>query len=108
MRKSKSKPLSIADILGIKQQTPYETTDIAKYENQIKKMNLLELHQHAIKAGLRPAHDRQLVEKSLLNLFKTKNNELLGLISKNSLKVKPQKTIHDIIEKGIKKASKGK
>jgi hypothetical protein len=102
MKKSKSKALSIADILGIKQATPYDTTDISQYEIQIKRMNLLELQEHAIKAGLRPSHDRLLVEKALLNLFKTKQNTLLGIIKKDTLKIKPAKTIYDIIEKGHK------
>jgi hypothetical protein len=46
---------------------------------------------------LRPSDDRHLLEKTLVNTFKSKNTELLRLTNKTNLKVKSAPSIRDVL-----------
>jgi hypothetical protein len=91
------KQKTLSEILGFRVQSPYETKDIVTYERSLKKMNMLDLQSHAIELGLRPSDDRHLLEKTLVNTFKSKNTELLRLTNKTNLKVKSAPSICDVL-----------
>jgi hypothetical protein len=100
---TKAAPMMLADVLGIKTSNPYTASNLEEYKQQISKLNLLDLQEHAVTVGLRPSSDRGMLEKTLINLFRTRHNELYALLDKKNVKTKSEKTIYDIINNPKKK-----
>ncbi len=62
---------TIDEILGQKPQGPFKATSLAEFENHVsKEMNLADMFELATRVGLRPVHDRPLLQKRLVDEFK--------------------------------------
>ena len=101
-RKKQEPPKTILEILSKTPTSPYNTKAINEYSSQLQKMNLLEMQTHAIGLGIRPCGDRELLQKTLINLFKSNNSTLSSLVAHKDLKVKKNLTLLEIIKSGKK------
>ena len=67
---SKFEPTSLDQIWGDTGSAKYGTLEELKYISQIKAMNKSDLHSHAIKLGILPVENRELLTNRLLREFK--------------------------------------
>ena len=66
----------------------YNTQDSLEYANFMRKMNLAELQEHAVKVGIVPSTDRKKLETVLAKEFETnKRNYRVALSTKGVKKV---------------------
>jgi regulatory protein YycH of two-component signal transduction system YycFG len=61
---------TLDQIWGDEGNSKYGTLDESKYTTQIKAMNKSDLHSHAIKLGILPVENRELLTNRLLREFK--------------------------------------
>ena len=61
---------TLAQIWGDEGNSKYGTLDESTYTTQIKAMNKSDLHSHAIKLGILPVENRELLTNRLLREFK--------------------------------------
>ena len=95
----KNEMKTLAEIMGTVPTSPYQTNIINDYIVQMSKMNLIELQKHAVGVGIRPSGDRILLEKTLINVFKSTNNTLAGLAKTSAPKVKKPEGLLEIIKR---------
>lgn len=101
-------PKSIKEILGVKEESDYATTSELEYEEQISKLNMIDLQNHAIKLGFRPSSDRPLLMRTLVSEFRKRNNALANRVSGDLKKKNSGPTIQSILEKATKEKTKSK
>jgi hypothetical protein len=78
------KNLTLKDMLATNKFASYGTESLEEYTAQIKKMNLSDLHYHAIKLGIRPHSDRRRMEKLLAQEFNRTKSSYLAACNQSS------------------------
>lgn len=68
--KSEFEKTTLDQIWGDEGNSKYGTLDESTYTTQIKAMNKSDLHSHAIKLGILPVENRELLTNRLLREFK--------------------------------------
>lgn len=64
-------PRTLEQILGYNGLSKYQTMDEEEYQEAISSMNKSDLNKHAIEHSLIPIENRGILEKRLLNEFRT-------------------------------------
>lgn len=63
-------PTTLDQIFGDTGITKYKTLDLSEYETSLGEMNLSDLQNHALKLGLVPIDNAQMLKKRLVVAFK--------------------------------------
>lgn len=61
---------TLSSLIGEDRVSPYSTANTEEYESYINELNLTDLHRHAEKVGLVPAHERRVLKERLLREFR--------------------------------------
>ena len=83
---------TLDQIWGDQGNSKYGTLDEAAYTSQIKAMNKSDLHSHAIKLGILPVENRELLTNRLLREFK---KHVLSFTKPKQTKAKKPKEVSD-------------
>lgn len=57
----KEEKKDLYDIIGQKRKNPFGSQTLEVYKAKIEKMNMSDLHEHAISVGLIPVHNRKVL-----------------------------------------------
>lgn len=93
---------TLAEILHAVPGLPYATSALSEYIDEISKMNLIDIQEHAVSIGIRPSSDRMVLEKTLTNIFKSSMSSAAGLTNLANVKTKKPEGLLDMIKKGRK------
>ncbi len=81
--KTKKKFNSLDELFNFsrKKQNLIKAESYEEYKNQIEKMNLADLQNHAIELSLKPSKNRAMLEKALLGNFTKHKASLVPVVS---------------------------
>ena len=95
-----TEPSSLAELWGSTGIEKYKTLDLSIYTTELANYNKSDLDEHAIKIGLIPVENRQLLTKRLLEAFRVHTGGYKRPKSKTTKGKLPGKEVMDILAEG--------
>jgi len=96
---------SVFDYLKLRGEFSYPTEDVEVYARSIQKMNLGDLHTHAMDKGIKPSHDRRRLEHALIAQFKQVSFKRQASKQSNKFTSEQLKQIEEKRQKSIERSS---